>query len=140
MEQQESDRRGGERGPRVAKRLSRSEITKRQLERDGHPFKGKKHSAATKKHLSELAKQRIGEKSNRWLGDKATPTAKKARGRREAQKLYPLPDKCQVCKKAKATERHHKDQDTNNNKKSNIMFVCHPCHLKIDNPRKRKVG
>jgi uncharacterized protein YlaI len=31
-----------------------------------------------------------------------------------------------------ATERHHKDEDTHNNARENVVFLCRPCHGRID--------
>lgn len=68
-----------------------------------------------------------GEKHPNWKGDNAQEQSK----RRRARKLFPLPEKCESCE-AKATQRHHKDGDPGNNVPSNIMFVCHRCHVLID--------
>lgn len=54
-------------------------------------------------------------------------------GRRRAQRLYPAPlGVCEECRADEATERHHIDDDTFNNARSNVMFVCKSCHAKLD--------
>lgn len=54
-------------------------------------------------------------------------------GRIRARKMYPSPlGDCENCGARRATERHHLDGDTFNNARSNILFVCRPCHGRID--------
>ncbi len=93
------------------------------------PMKGLTHSAATRKRMSEAHTGR--------LKPDAKPESIKARGRRIARELHPLPDLCELCDST-ATDRHHKDQNTDNNEQSNIQFLCHSCHIRIDNPKHRK--
>jgi len=92
------------------------------------PMKGKRHSQASR---AKMSASRTGRRKEGALEESA-----KARGRRVARALYPLPDQCELCP-APATDRHHKDGDTDNNRKGNIQFLCHPCHTRIDNPKHR---
>ena len=69
---------------------------------------------------------RAGEEHPGWKGDAASPRAK----RRRATKIYALGD-CERCA-LPATERHHKDKNTGNNLKSNIMILCRRCHMVED--------
>lgn len=50
-------------------------------------------------------------------------------GRLRARRMYPGPLKCDVrgCK-AKRVERHHKDKNTLNNRRSNVAFLCTKHH------------
>lgn len=67
-----------------------------------------------------------GEASPFWKGDSAQVESKRVR----AVKLYPL-GPCEACG-AKATDIHHKNGDTGNNERANIMILCRKCHMKID--------
>lgn len=91
--------------------------------------KGKKRSPET---IAKMVAAHTGRGNPR-----SKPSSIKARGNKLCRKLYPvLPDQCELCE-SPATDRHHKDQDTFNNAPENIQFLCHPCHLKVDNPRHR---
>jgi ribosomal protein L44E len=75
-----------------------------------------------------------------FLGDKAKPDT----GRKRAQEKFKQILPCQKCGKTKQIIRHHKDENTLNNKKSNIMFLCRSCHInhhrqKLTNARFYKV-
>ena len=52
-------------------------------------------------------------------------------GHTKAQRKYRDLGLCEVCGLVDATERHHKDKDTHNNERSNLTFVCRPCHMQI---------
>lgn len=69
-----------------------------------------------------------GDKSPQWKGDLAKPEAKRIR----AQKLFKNLNLCEHCQISKAVDRHHIDGNTGNNNRSNIMFLCRSCHMKID--------
>ena len=45
---------------------------------------------------------------------------------------------CEVCEKTPATEVHHKDNTKDNHRLSNLMAVCHKCHIGV--LHKGKVG
>lgn len=60
-----------------------------------------------------------------WKGDNVT----RAHARTRAYK-YPLTD-CEECGKP-ATDRHHKDDNTKNNARSNIAILCRRCHMITD--------
>ena len=51
-------------------------------------------------------------------------------GNHRAQIMYPL-EPCEVCGSEKS-ERHHKDDDTLNNDRSNIQFLCRKHHMEVD--------
>ena len=72
-----------------------------------------------------MANKNRSENTN-WMGDKATAHT----GRRRAQEWFPL-EPCEVCGSDKS-ERHHKDDDTLNNDRSNIQFLCRKHHMEID--------
>lgn len=69
-----------------------------------------------------------GEHHPCWNGTKASVAA----GRRRAIRRFRNLGNCERCKKAKAVDRHHKDNDTHNNERSNLMFVCRRCHMILD--------
>ena len=50
--------------------------------------------------------------------------------RQRAVKMYKI-GKCEMCD-SDATDRHHVDEDTSNNKRSNLLFLCRRCHMEID--------
>lgn len=52
-------------------------------------------------------------------------------GNKQAQRLFPILEPCEVCQSPK-TERHHRDADTWNNTRSNIQFLCHKHHVAVD--------
>lgn len=63
-----------------------------------------------------------------WKGDAARKETKHKR----ARGLYPHIGICEECNQNRATERHHIDKDEGNNRRDNVMFLCHRCHMKID--------
>lgn len=65
-----------------------------------------------------------------WKGDDAKPGhVARGRGNARAQRMYPLDGViCEKCGKRPAAERHHKDRDTYNNKRSNVDLLCKACH------------
>ena len=67
-----------------------------------------------------------GERHPFWKGDNARPNTKRGRARLR----YALAA-CELCG-AKATDRHHRDDDTGNNAASNVMKLCRRCHMEID--------
>ena len=48
-----------------------------------------------------------------------------------AQKLYQL-RACEICRSAKAVERHHHDGNEFNNVPENILRCCRRCHMIVD--------
>jgi 5-methylcytosine-specific restriction endonuclease McrA len=55
--------------------------------------------------------------------------AARRRGNAEARRLYPDPlGPCERCQHREAIHRHHKDNDTSNNHRSNLEFLCRECH------------
>lgn len=77
--------------------------------------------------MTEMARSQVGEKHPRWKGAAATEHS----GRKLAQYRYRL-EPCEVCGREPGgkprIERHHKDSNTRNNDRSNIAFLCVPCH------------
>lgn len=67
-----------------------------------------------------------GEENPMWKGDEARKMTKRER----AQRRYPL-GPCERCGRA-AVDRHHKDGDTGNNRRSNIAILCRRCHMLED--------
>ena len=53
-------------------------------------------------------------------------------GHRRAQRLYTELGVCEVCGEVPATERHHKDDDPQNNARENVVFCCRACHGRMD--------
>lgn len=73
-----------------------------------------------------LAKK--GPDSPSWKGDDIC----RNQGHTRAQKAYPSLGICESCGERPAVDRHHKDDNTANNARSNVLFVCRPCHMEID--------
>jgi hypothetical protein len=84
---------------------------------------------------SALCRSYCGENSPTWKGDKAKPENLTQRGRKVARRLYPIPSgyECEAigCNSL-ATDHHHLDGNTDNNERSNIEFLCHPCHMSYE--------
>ena len=74
--------------------------------------------------LKCLSESKQGCKNPCWLGEEGSAQA----GRGRAQKLYNLPDSCETCGATVRLSRHHCDENTLNNSRSNIMFLCDACH------------
>lgn len=56
-----------------------------------------------------------------------------SKGHLEARKLYSTDGKlCEKCGSRKDITLDHKDNDPNNNKRSNISFLCRSCHGRKD--------
>ena len=70
--------------------------------------------------------QKHGEDHPNWQGELVTPDG----GRQRARKIFKI-DKCERCGK-KASDRHHRDGNTANNKRSNVFFLCRRCHMLED--------
>ena len=59
-------------------------------------------------------------------------------GRATAQHINELilhKNKCEICGRKKKLDIHHKDENPSNNVLSNLMVLCHSCHMKIHNPK-----
>lgn len=74
---------------------------------------------------SEIQK---GENNSNWKGDKACRAAGHARAIVRFQSSLT----CEECGINGRTERHHKDDNTLNNSRENIQFVCRKCHMLLD--------
>lgn len=66
-----------------------------------------------------------------FMGDAAKTESKRMRARR----AIPIVGMCENCGKAPAVDRHHKDGDTGNNTRSNILLACRLCHMTLDGRR-----
>lgn len=69
-----------------------------------------------------------------WKGD----NAKARSGRSRALRAFPVSQACVDC--GAHGERHHKDENTLNNHKSNIEWVCRACHSQRHIATLRRVG
>jgi hypothetical protein len=49
--------------------------------------------------------------------------------RQKAQRLYPEIGRCERCLTAPACDRHHIDENTENNHRVNLEFLCRRCHV-----------
>lgn len=71
--------------------------------------------------------------------EKRAATAYRYKGRAVAKKLFPVQGvMCELCEIAPARDRHHIDEDTHNNDRSNVQLLCAPCHIKIHSEQRRK--
>lgn len=73
--------------------------------------------------MTILREERIGNQ-RLILGDRKR---ERARGHKQALKLFPIIGPCERCGAAKA-ERHHIDDNPLNNVPSNIKALCRRCH------------
>ena len=104
---------------------------------------GKKHSAATKRQMSEsrIALDIVGEKTTGWQGGiSALPYAPKFTRtfRRKIRRLFG--EICIVCKHAaielgESTCLHHIDYDKQNCELSNLCLLCRCCHAATNHNR-----
>lgn len=82
----------------------------------------------------------IGEKHPRWKGNDVLPESIKARGWREARRLFPVDGiVCEDCGEVPAKDHHHIDGDTDNNKRKNVALLCRSCHRKRKGDHRRKL-
>src|SRR3990167_254255 len=79
----------------------------------------------TAEHIQK--RKRFGAKHHAWKGEAVSEKG----GRTRAQRLYPAIGSCQQCGNQRA-ERHHRDDNTANNRKSNIAILCRRCHMQSD--------
>lgn len=47
---------------------------------------------------------------------------------------------CERCQVVPAVDRHHRDGDTLNNSRRNVMFLCKRCHMTVDGRLRRFAG
>ena len=59
------------------------------------------------------------------------PRRVRNRGWARAQKRYTLLGVCEICDQHEATVRHHKNGDSLDNERANVLFVCRSCHTKL---------
>lgn len=94
------------------------------------PQKGYKQSPD---HIKKRIRR--GPEHHSWVGNKIT----KESGRSRAERKYPVRP-CEICGESKKRiDRHHRDNDPRNNKKSNIKFLCRKCHMIEDGRLERFV-
>jgi hypothetical protein len=99
---------------------------------------GWKHSEETKRKIGlgvkgKLIGRFVGSKSAGWKGDNASRDA----GHSRALKLFKNIGPCIKCGSWKNLDRHHRDGNTLNNKKSNVQILCRKCHMEIDGRLKK---
>lgn len=68
-----------------------------------------------------------GSKHPNWKGEEVSDKG----GRTRAQRKFVKSKPCEACGSS-VSERHHKDGNTANNKRSNIAFLCRRCHMLAD--------
>jgi hypothetical protein len=107
------------------KKLSNS--AKKWIEEKGHPrgMLGKTHNERVKKIISNMCKKRIGDKHPYWKGGTQTYWNRVAR-----KVMKDTPNKCFYCDNESVIV-HHIDEDISNNKRDNLLKVCHSCHRKV---------
>jgi len=101
-----------------------------------NPFKGKNHTKKTRKKMS-LAKKGLffkednpnwkGGKSFEKYSDKFTLELKRKIRKRDN-------NECQICfmrKYGRELDVHHIDYDKKNNKETNLISLCKPCHMSL---------
>jgi hypothetical protein len=86
----------------------------------GHP-KGNKPWNKNVKFIAMIGNQYAS------LGEKAKPDA----GRKRAQRMFPQLKDCELCGAKDKIIRHHKNENTLDNRKSNIQFLCRKCHINL---------
>lgn len=59
-------------------------------------------------------------------------------GRMQAQIMYPAIGICEDCQKVAASQRHHIDENTMNNDRANLKFLCKSCHMRRHEVRRTR--
>ncbi len=67
-----------------------------------------------------------GERNSQWKGELCDLIS----GRHRAARKFTI-NLCEKCLQ-KAIDRHHKDNNVRNNDRSNLLFLCRKCHMKVD--------
>jgi hypothetical protein len=82
------------------------------------------------RQTTEHIRKRFENNRTCWKGDAASVKT----GRSRAERIYPdAPTACDRYGVAgKRLDRHHKDENTLNNERSNISFLCRRCHMTVD--------
>lgn len=74
-------------------------------------------------HIAKRARR--GAEHWNWKGDGVGVLG----GRGRCLRTFKCPDKCERCDKITTKiDRHHRDENTANNERSNIEFLCRSCH------------
>ena len=87
----------------------------------------KKGYKQSPEHIAARIKR--GKDHPRWKGDSITEKS----GRSRALRLFPIIGPCKSCGSPRS-ERHHKNGNTRDNRRSNIIPLCRSCHMKIGHP------
>lgn len=127
---------------RTVKEACNTESHKQRLSEinsgENNPMYGKHHTNDTKRRISELISQKVGEKSNKWK-DNWDELSYGGRHKR-MKNMKKKPEKCESCGKKRKLSIMNKDhkytEDINK-----WQWVCHSCHQKYDyryNNRTRK--
>ena len=61
-------------------------------------------------------------------------------GRAVAQRKFRDLGICESCNTNPAIDRHHVDNNTQNNERSNVQFLCRKCHMVADGRSKKEGG
>lgn len=109
---------------------------------DRNSFFGKRHTPKTKKLISKSRKGKChGELNPNWRDNASLEEYGKAFGRKIRRQVR-FRDKyiCQLCgcpeiESIRKLSVHHIDYDKKNNKMSNLISLCNPCHLKTNHSR-----
>ena len=90
---------------------------------------GKYSQLGTKQSAAHVEKRkRFGEDHPLWSGDAISERG----GRSRALRAFQAPLACEGCGETKPLDRHHKDDNTANNSRENIAFLCRKCHMTAD--------
>jgi hypothetical protein len=117
-------------------------ISSRDCLRCGEPFFGYMPSSSKRKYCSASCvwkgrkqspehianRTKDGEMHQNWKGNDIAVRS----GRTRALRKFPIPDRCEKCRRVGRLDRHHKDDNTANNERSNISFLCRKCHMTVD--------
>ena len=90
-----------------------------------NPRFGKKFSEATREKMRQAALARIQKPRKK-------KSSTKQAGRDFARRWFAMPELCERCGKKRPHDRHHIDDNPQNNDPANIAFLCRKCHQDVD--------
>jgi len=89
-------------------------------------------------HSNTMTGKLTKEKNHNWKGG-ISPYPNHYRMMKQRLIILMEKPKCERCGK-KATEIHHKDENKSNHGLSNLMAICHPCHMRFNSKYYRRYG
>ena len=93
------------------------------------PKKGYKQTEEAKRKMSEIAKEKFGDKNPNWQSD--WNDLKIAQKHRRMIKIIPKLENCSICNEKRKLELTNKDHKYSENKED-WQWLCYSCHNHYD--------